>query len=57
MISYNDLHYANLPFYRSRLRTLLLKDCELFLEFGVVARKDHALSGLAREFVELLVGN
>ena len=56
VISYNDLHYANLPFYRSRLRTLHLKDCELLLEFGVVARKDHALSDLAREFVESLVG-
>ena len=56
VISYNDLHYANLPFYRSRLRTLHLKDCELFLEFGVVARKGHALSDLAQEFVESLVG-
>ena len=56
VISYNDLHYANLPFYRSRLRTLHLKDCELLLEFGVVARKGHALSDLAQEFVESLVG-
>ena len=56
VISYNDLHYANLPFYRSRLRTLHLKDCELFLEFGVVARKGHALSDLAQEFVESLAG-
>ena len=56
VISYNDLHYANLPFYRSRLRTLHLKDCELLLEFGVVARKGHALSDLAQEFVESLAG-
>lgn len=56
VISYNDLHYANLPFYRSRLRTLHLKDCELFLEFGIVTRKDHALSDLAREFVKSLAG-
>ncbi len=55
VISYNDLHYANLPFYRSQLRTLHLKDCELFLEFGVVTQKGQGLSDLAREFVASLI--
>ena len=54
VISYNDLHYANLPFYQSRLRTIPLRDCELQLEFGVVAQKDHSLSDLAREFIASL---
>ena len=48
------LYYANLPFYQPRLRTPQLKDCGLFLEFGVVAQKDHSLSALAREFIDSL---
>lgn len=57
VISYNDLHYANLPFYRSRLRTMPLKDCALHLEFGVVTQKAQVLSDLAREFVASLIQN
>lgn len=57
VISHNHMHYANLPFYHSRLRTLHLKDCELFLEFGVIARKEQVLSQLAREFITFLTGS
>lgn len=52
--SYNDQHYSNLP-YQARLRSLRIRDCDLSLNFGVVTRKDHGLSALAREFIDSLL--